>query len=136
MISAPAARTAAACTPFTVACVPTGMNAGVRTGPCAVVSSPRRAGPSVAMSVKPKSCAIRGLRMSGREAYHENQRCKALRLQARNRLLDGLAVGRHHPGALQDVEALFRREPADRLLDLDRLRHVRVKPFRHRNVDA
>src|SRR5690349_5164904 len=126
MMSAPVARTAAGCTPFTVACVPIGMKAGVRTVPCAVVISPSRAAPSVAISVKPKFCAIRGLRMSGREAYHENKRCKALRLDARDRLLHRLAEGRHHPCAPQDVEPLFRREPADRLLDLQRLRHVRV----------
>ena len=30
-MSAPAARTAGRCTPLTVACVPTGMKAGVRT---------------------------------------------------------------------------------------------------------
>src|SRR5678816_3370457 len=33
--------------PFTAPCVPTGMNAGVSTSPCAVVITPRRAGPSV-----------------------------------------------------------------------------------------
>ena len=43
------------CTPLTVACVPTGMKAGVRTTPCAVAISPRRAAPSVASSLKPKS---------------------------------------------------------------------------------
>ena len=33
-MSAPAARTSSGCTPLTVACVPTGMKAGVRTAPC------------------------------------------------------------------------------------------------------
>src|SRR5678815_5468770 len=33
--------------PFTAPCVPTGMNAGVSTSPCAVVITPRRARPSV-----------------------------------------------------------------------------------------
>src|ERR1041384_1304627 len=112
MMSAPVARTAAGCTPFTVACVPIGMKAGVRTAPCAVTISPARAAPSVASSVKPKSGAIRGLRVSGREAYHEFRWCKALRLDARDRLLHGPAEGRHHPRALQDVEPLFRSEPA------------------------
>jgi len=32
--------------PFTVACVPTGMKAGVCTAPCGVTNSPRRAVPS------------------------------------------------------------------------------------------
>ena len=34
-------------TPFTAPCVPTGMNAGVSTSPCAVDITPRRAPPSV-----------------------------------------------------------------------------------------
>ena len=59
------------------ACLPIGMKAGVRTSPCAVAISPRRAAPSVASSVKPKSGAIRGLMMSGREAFHEIRRRKA-----------------------------------------------------------
>ena len=74
--------------------------------------------------------------LSGREAYHEIRRRKALRLYPRDRLFHRLAEGRHHAGAPQDVEPLFRREPADRLLDLERLRHVRVQLLRHRNVDA
>ena len=40
--------------PFTVACVPTGMKAGVRTTPCGVAISPRRAAPSVAIRRKEK----------------------------------------------------------------------------------
>src|SRR6188508_2238539 len=136
MMSAPAARTAAVCTPLMVACVPTGMKAGVRTVPCAVAIAPRRAAPSVAVSVKPKSGAIRGLRMSGREAYHEIRRRKALRLEPCDRLLHGLAEGRHHPRAPEDVEPFFRRQPADRFLDLERLRHVRMQLLGHRNVDA
>src|SRR5215470_8808585 len=51
-MSVPQARTSSGRMPFTVACVPTGMNAGVRTMPCGVVSSPQRAAPSVAMSRK------------------------------------------------------------------------------------
>src|SRR3954453_4989594 len=136
MMSAPRARTAAACTPLIVACVPTGMKAGVRTVPCAELISPRRAAPSVAISVKPKSCAIRGLMVSGREAYHGIRRRKALRLYPGDCFLYRLAEGRHHPCALQDVEPLFRREPADCLLDFERLRHVRVQFLGHRDVDA
>ena len=48
-MSAPVARTVSGSSPLTVACVPTGMNAGVRTGPCGVANSPQRAAPSVAM---------------------------------------------------------------------------------------
>src|SRR5258708_1697467 len=47
-MSAPAARTVSGASPFTVPCVPTGMNAGVATVPCGVISSPQRAAPSVA----------------------------------------------------------------------------------------
>src|SRR5437016_14592466 len=50
MMSAPAARTSSWCTPLIAPCVPTGMNAGVRTTPCAVLISPARAAPSVAIS--------------------------------------------------------------------------------------
>ena len=42
------------CTPLTLACVPTGMKAGVRTRPCGVAISPLRAAPSVAMRRKEK----------------------------------------------------------------------------------
>ena len=51
-MSAPVARTVSGASPLTVACVPTGMKAGVRTGPCGVVISPQRAAPSVATSRK------------------------------------------------------------------------------------
>src|SRR5215468_5304006 len=47
-MSAPAARTASGSIPFTVPCVPIGMNAGVATGPCGVAISPQRAAPSIA----------------------------------------------------------------------------------------
>jgi hypothetical protein len=50
MISAPAARTSSWCTPLMAPCVPTGIKAGVRTTPCAVLISPARAAPSVAIS--------------------------------------------------------------------------------------
>src|SRR6266446_1767452 len=50
MMSAPAARTSSWCTPLIAPCVPTGMKAGVRTTPCAVLISPARAAPSVAFS--------------------------------------------------------------------------------------
>src|SRR4051794_22201429 len=49
---APSARSSSGSTPFTVPFVPTGMNAGVRTSPCAVCSTPARAAPAVAVSVK------------------------------------------------------------------------------------
>src|SRR5262245_10021652 len=51
-MSAPAARTVSGASPFTVACVPTGMKAGVATAPCSVTISPQRAAPSVAISRK------------------------------------------------------------------------------------
>ena len=61
-MSAPVARTVSGARPLTVAWVPTGMNAGVRTAPCGVVSSPQRAAPSVAMQSEGKlhqtSCVI------------------------------------------------------------------------------
>jgi len=45
---APVARTWPAVIAFTVPAVPTGMNTGVSTAPCAVCSTPARAAPSVA----------------------------------------------------------------------------------------
>src|ERR1700746_3960000 len=48
-MSAPVARTASGSRPLTVACVPTGMKAGVATVPWGVMISPRRAAPSVAI---------------------------------------------------------------------------------------
>src|SRR5215813_6268163 len=47
-MSAPVAGTVPGASAFTVACVPTGMKAGVATGPCGVMISPQRAVPSVA----------------------------------------------------------------------------------------
>src|ERR1700694_4749394 len=49
-MSVPSARTSSGRIAFTAAWVPTGMNAGVRTTPCAVLISPRRALPSVLCS--------------------------------------------------------------------------------------
>ena len=55
-------RTSAVVTPFTVACVPTGMKAGVRTTPCGVVISPTRAAPSVAKQAEGQSRSCSHLR--------------------------------------------------------------------------
>jgi hypothetical protein len=49
---APSARTSSGWSDFTVAFVPTGMNAGVGIGPWAVWRTPARASPSVAESAK------------------------------------------------------------------------------------
>ena len=51
-ISAPAPRVSSGDSALTAACVPTGMNAGVRTSPCGVASTPARAAPSVAVTLK------------------------------------------------------------------------------------
>src|SRR5207253_1797010 len=51
-ISPPSARSSSGSTIFTVAFVPTGMNAGVRSSPCAVRSTPARASPSLAVTWK------------------------------------------------------------------------------------
>ena len=49
------ARTSSVVSPLTVACVPTGMKAGVATVPCGVVISPRRAAPSMASRRRKRS---------------------------------------------------------------------------------
>src|SRR4051794_9878975 len=51
-IVVPSTRSSPGSTPFTVPFVPTGMNAGVGTSPCAVCSTPARAASAVAVSVK------------------------------------------------------------------------------------
>ena len=51
---APVSATRPISTPLTVAAVATGMNSGVFTLPCGVVSTPARAAPSVASSVNEK----------------------------------------------------------------------------------
>ena len=51
-IAAPASRTSSGCRLLTLAFVPTGMNAGVGTSPCAVWRTPARAAPSVAVTSK------------------------------------------------------------------------------------
>src|SRR5215471_13307881 len=58
MMSAPAARTSSWCTPLIAPWVPTGMKAGVRTTPWAVVISPTRAAASVAISRNEKGRAM------------------------------------------------------------------------------
>src|SRR6476659_9759945 len=50
-IVVPSARSSSGSTVLTVAFVPTGMNAGVGTSPCAVCTTPARAAPSVVWSV-------------------------------------------------------------------------------------
>ncbi len=59
MMSAPSARTCSGYIALTVPAVPTGMKAGVRITPRAVVSSPVRAAPSVAAIVMAKSFTAR-----------------------------------------------------------------------------
>src|SRR5260370_26800170 len=61
MMSAPAARTSSWYTPLIAPCVPTGMKAGVRTTPCAVLISPARAAPSVAISRNENGSGIAAL---------------------------------------------------------------------------
>src|SRR6478609_820354 len=50
-IVVPSSRSSSGSTVLTVAFVPTGMNAGVGTSPCAVCTTPARAAPSAAWSV-------------------------------------------------------------------------------------
>src|SRR5215218_8695340 len=58
-ISAPSSRSSSGSTALTVALVPTGMNAGVRSSPWAVRSTPARASPSVARTVNDASARKR-----------------------------------------------------------------------------
>src|SRR5437879_6189141 len=102
MMSAPPARTSARCMALTVACVPPGMKAGVRTMPCAVVISPWRAARSVEKRRKPKcsSWSIRGRLLLGREAYHDF---------AKRKRFAATAVGRAGKGATYPPKPAFGR---------------------------
>jgi len=58
IIVAPASRRSRGSSVFTVACVPTGMKAGVSTGPCGVTKTPARAAPAVESIRKAKGDAM------------------------------------------------------------------------------
>src|SRR6478672_2492422 len=67
MMSAPLARTSSGRIAFTVAAVPTGMNAGVRISPRRMAMEPPRAAPSVAAIENEKRVIARGLAAPARE---------------------------------------------------------------------
>src|SRR5262245_27239013 len=71
-IAAPASTRSRCVTPLTAPCVPTGMNAGVSTTPCAVVITPRRAPRSV--------CVTRKLNSAGIDSYSLQFRSRALQV--------------------------------------------------------
>src|ERR1700730_11313439 len=81
MISAPASSTSRNVIALIAPRVPTGMNAGVCTVPCGVRRTPRRAHPSVRVTVNPKDMAgwyadiVKRLRVGvlygGRSGEHE-----------------------------------------------------------------
>src|SRR5512143_497875 len=71
MISAPFSRRSRAVMPFTAPCVPTGMNAGVCTTPCAVVISPRRAAPARAIRRNANALTIGYIMVANRAARHD-----------------------------------------------------------------
>src|SRR5499433_2955541 len=73
-MSAPAARTVSGASPFTVACVPTGMKAGVATAPCAVAISPQRAAPSVAIRRKANELIGACGKVRSKGLYREQRR--------------------------------------------------------------
>src|SRR5262252_4235729 len=94
MMSAPAARTSSWCTPLIAPWVPTGMKAGVRTTPWAVVISPTRAAASVAISRNEKGRAMVVYLMA--IYLSEQQASVAIRVEAvivRDRMVVGAA---HH----------------------------------------
>ena len=88
--------------PLTVACVPTGMKAGVATAPCGVPISPRRAAPSVAMSSKEKTSAMLRGRCQDELAEQEAGIAVGVEPVAGG---DGVRIG-----ALHRVEAAERRD--------------------------
>src|SRR5690606_19071860 len=92
MMSEPRSRTWSRYMALTVPAVPTGMKAGVRTVPRGIETSPRRALPSVARSLKEKTSVMVG---------PEKQARVAIGIEA-IAVCDGVGIGRAH--ALQPGE--------------------------------
>src|SRR4051812_9395233 len=114
-MSAPDVRTSDRCTPLIAAWVPTGMKAGVRMTPCAVVISPWRAAPSVAKSRKRKACSL-SMRACLAHARWDAKPRLPLRLDAADCLFDRPAVIRQHLGPGQNVETFLGGQAPERLL--------------------
>src|SRR5262249_55729118 len=92
-MSAPAARTVSGASPFTVACVPTGMKAGVATAPCAVAISPQRAAPSGV--IRRKANEVIGARgKAGSKALYRGKEATGQRPRARRVTSNGRLPGR------------------------------------------
>src|SRR5690242_12013655 len=126
MISAPVARTSSGINPFTVACVPTGMKAGVWTEPCGVTSSPRRAAPSVFSTRKEKGRAIRQSYQSG---HIRDPSCRyAIRIkQARIPVgIEPVPVGNR-----MRIGLLYRIEPAESRYQHEQRRARQMKVCQH-----
>src|SRR5918993_559716 len=128
-MSAPRPRTSAGSRLFTVPFVLTGMNAGVRTSPCAVRRMPARAAPSVAMTSRTATVdqlrdtvAGRGRRRTARGMASQEEHRVAERVEA-VALLDG----QHALGGLDPLPRLRanRVALAVQLVLLERLRRER-----------
>ena len=90
-------------TPLTAPCVPTGMNAGVCTSPCAVVITPRRARPSVWVTRKPKGRHhAKFMRSAGRETCRVIREKAARRRDLRRPIRRARGVARLGGGRLQE----------------------------------
>src|SRR4051812_13686503 len=92
---APTCSSWAGVSPLTVACVPTGMNMGVSTGPCGVCKRPRRAAPSEASNSKVMaigSLQISECRMQIEEAARSSEDALALNLHSAICILQWLSV--------------------------------------------
>src|ERR1700694_4497270 len=147
-MSVPSARTSSGRIALTAAWVPTGMNAGVRTTPCAVAISPRRALPSLLCSRNAKpdianSAAIAFRGMPGHEhltqvQFYEYRTVIAAHHKSRaTEQQAGIAVGiepvagidRMRVGALHDLEAGEGRDQHEQ----GRARQVEI---RHQRLDG
>ena len=117
-MSAPSARTCSGYIVFTVACVPTGMKAGVRISPRGVSMRPVRAAPSPAVTVKGKP-----LTASPRCPFGVKQAGVAVGIEA----IAG--VDRMRVGALHGVE------PGERS-DQHEERRARQMEVRHQKIDG
>src|SRR5712692_2150732 len=126
-MSVPSARTSSGRIALTAAWVPTGMNAGVRTVPCAVLISPSRARPSVLCSWNEKLGILKSATALGG--------CRDILPAAEQQA--GIAVGiepisgvdRVGIGALHDLEAGKRRDQHEQ----GRARQVEIC---HQRVDG
>ena len=136
--TAPAAARSRGVTALTAPAVPTGMNAGVSTGPCGVSSRPRRARPSLAVTSNMDVCvtpvtyttATRGAASRWRSLRRPIERARSVaRIRRRHLRPDRPGPLRPDPPVHRQVRALARRRQVRRRPNLQpRLSRAPARP--------